>query len=130
MAGTINNEAATGSGQFLTGNAGDSTTEGLQIQYTGSATGNVGTISYSRGMGSQLTDLISSFTDTTNGLFTAADASLQTQIDGIDKDISTATDRIAAKTADLKARFSAMETAIANLKSQSSTVSSLLDTSS
>ena len=130
VAGTINGELATGSGQFLTGNAGNASTEGLQIQYTGTATGSVGTIAYSRGMGSRLTDLISTFTTGTSSLFSAADAGIQSQIDSIDKDISTISDRITSKTAELKARFSAMETAIASLKSQSSSVSSLLSTSS
>ena len=44
FAGTINGETATGAGQFLTGDTANATTSGLQIQYTGSSTGLVGTI--------------------------------------------------------------------------------------
>lgn len=128
VAGTIAGEAATGSGQFLTGATGNANTAGLQILYSGTATGNVGTMSYSRGLGSQLTDLVNGFTKSTTGLFAAADTSLQTQIDSLDKDISTMTDRIASKTLELKNRFSAMESAIASLKSTANTVTSMLGT--
>ena len=130
VAGTIANETATGSGQFLTGAVGNAHTAGLQIQYSGTATGRVGTLAYSRGAGSRMTDLVSSFTDSAKGLFTAADASLQNQIDGADKDMTTIDDRIASRTAELKARFAAMEDAIAKLKQQSGTISSMLNTSS
>ena len=130
VAGTIANEAATGAGQFLTGATGNSNTAGLQILYSGTATGAVGTIAYSRGEGARMTDLINSFTDSTNGLFTAVDTSLQTQIDGLTKEMTASDDALADKTADLKQRFAAMETAIANLKAQSSTVESELGTSS
>ncbi len=56
VAGTINNSAATGFGQFLTGSAG-STAEGLKIKITGGATGSRGTIAYSEGYAFQLEKL-------------------------------------------------------------------------
>lgn len=130
VAGTIGNETATGNGQFLTGTVGNAHTEGLQIQYSGAATGLVGTIAYSRGAASRMSDLVSSFTDSTKGLLTTADTSLQTQIDSLDKDMTTIDDRITSRTAELKARFAAMEDAIAKLKSTASTVSSMLGTGS
>ena len=129
VAGTIAGESATGNGQFLTGTSGNAHTEGLQILYSGSATGIVGTLAYSRGAASRMADLVNSFTDSTKGLFSAADASLQTQIDGLDKDLTTIDARIESRTAELKSRFSAMENAIARLKSNASTLSSLINTS-
>ena len=130
VAGTIDNEAATGNGQFLTGNAGNVHTEGLQVQYNGTATGAVGTIAYSRGAASRMTDLVSTFTDSLKGFFAAADSGLQTQIDSLDKDMATIDARIASKTAELKNRFAAMEDAIARLKQTSGTVTSMLASNS
>ena len=130
VAGTINNEPATGNGQFLSGNVGNAHTEGLQIQYSGTTLGNVGTVAYSRGAASRMSDLANSFTDSLKGFFTTADKSLQTQIDGLDKDMATIDDRITSKTNELKNRFSAMEDAIAKLKSTSSTVTSMLSSGS
>ncbi len=126
VAGTINNEPATGNGQFLSGNVGNAHTQGLQIQYSGTTLGNVGTIAYSRGAASRMSDLASSFTDSLKGFFTTADSSLQTQIDSLNKDMATIDDRIASKTNELKLRFASMEDAIAKLKTTSSTVSSML----
>ncbi|RYG25168.1 hypothetical protein EON82_08105, partial [bacterium] len=65
--GTINGEAATGAGQFLTGNTGNPKSAGLQIQFSGQQTGLVGTLLYTRGAAVRLQDLTSSFTDTTKG---------------------------------------------------------------
>ncbi len=129
VAGTINGEAATGSGQFLTGKAGNAQTDGLQIQVQSTTTGAVGSIVYSRGAASRMLDLLSNFTDTIKGSLSAADTSLQTQIDSLDKDMTTIDDRIASKTTELKNRFAAMETALAALKDQSNTVASMLGTS-
>lgn len=126
VGGTINGEAATGNGQFLSGATGNPKTAGLQIQYSGTATGLVGTMTYTRGVSSRLQDLTGSFNDTIKGSMVAADKSLQTQIDGIDKDITRIAERVAAKTAELKMRFSKMEDALSKLKSQSGQVAAAL----
>ena len=128
VAGTIGGEPATGNGQFLTGTTGNAHTEGLQILYSGLTSGIVGTMSYSRGAASRMADLVKTFTDSTKGLFSAADRSLQTQIDGLDKDKATVDARIESRTAELKNRFSAMENAIARLRSDGNSLSSLFNT--
>jgi flagellar hook-associated protein 2 len=130
IAGTINGEAATGNGQFLTGKTGNAKTDGLQLQVLSTTPGLIGTITYSRGAASRMLDLSSTFTDTIKGSLSAADKSLQAQIDSIDKDLTTIDARIASKTTELKNRFAAMETALAKLKDQASTISSMLGTSS
>ncbi|MHB0917846.1 MAG: flagellar filament capping protein FliD, partial [Thiobacillus sp.] len=53
VAGSINGVSATGSGQSLTGAAGDSSA-GLKLQITGGATGARGTVNFSRGYAQQL----------------------------------------------------------------------------
>ena len=126
VAGTIAGETATGNGQFLIGAPGNSRAEGLQIQILGAATGRIGTVGYSRGAASRMADLINTFTDSTKGLFSAADVSLQTQIDGLEKDKATIDARIESRTTELKNRFGAMENAIARLKANASTLGSLI----
>lgn len=118
VAGTINGEATTGSGQMLTGATGNANTEGLQILYTGTATGAVGTVVFTKGMGPIFSDLVATFTDATNGLMSATDKSIQDQIDGMSKSIEDLTARLADKQVSLKAKFSRMEQAIAQLQGQ------------
>ncbi|HQT26558.1 MAG TPA: flagellar filament capping protein FliD, partial [Burkholderiales bacterium] len=57
VAGTINGYAATGSGQNLTANSGNPA-DGLTIQITGGSTGSRGTISYSQGYATGLSNAI------------------------------------------------------------------------
>lgn len=125
VAGTINNEAATGSGQFLTGNSGNPTTDGLQIQYTGTATGAVGTISYSRGLAASIKNLLQTFTDPVNGLLTATNNSLQTQIDGLTTDMNNLAQQITDYQAQLQQQFSNMEAVIGQLQSQGSSLAAI-----
>ena len=125
VAGTINGEAATGNGQFLTGNTGNSKTDGLQIQYTGSTLGSVGTVSYSQGIGLESFGAAATFTDATTGALTAADTTIQNQIDQFDKDIATENARIAQKRTDLKLKFANMESAVAAAQQQGQRLTSM-----
>lgn len=125
LAGTLNGEPATGSGQFLTGNTGNVNTEGLQIQYTGTATGPTGTMVYSKGIGSQMSELIGVFNDGVNGLMTTNDKSLQSQIDNITTQVSDLNSRLAVYQQSLKVKYAAMETAIARFQSQSAQLAGL-----
>ncbi len=127
--GTINGEAATGNGQFLTGNTGNATTEGLQIQYTGTALGNVGTIGFSKGIGVQTNDIVGSFTDTVNGLLSLSTQALQSDSDQLQKQIDDLNTYLATRTTDLRQQFAAMETAMAAAQQQSSRLSSLQSSS-
>jgi flagellar hook-associated protein 2 len=125
VVGTINGEEATGNGQFLIGKTGNAKTEGLQIQYTGTALGLVGTIALRKGIGAQSTDLMATFLDSVNGILSASDASLKSQFDDLGDQIESLNDRIAAKEADLKAKFSRMEEAISRIQAQASRLSAL-----
>jgi flagellar hook-associated protein 2 len=116
--GTINGEEATGAGQFLTGKSGNPNTDGIQIMYTGATLGNVGTISFTKGMGAQITDLVGVFTDGVNGLLTANDNSIQAQVDNISKQIETMQERLQSKQVELRSRFLRMEQAISRMQSQ------------
>lgn len=128
VAGTINGEAATGNGQFLTGNTGNATTAGLQISYTGTSTGNVGTVSFQMGVGALLNSAISSFTDPTNGLITSAENTITTQVNDYGTQITQLQTAMSADQAQLQAQFANMETALAQLQAQQKQLSSVLGT--
>lgn len=123
--GTINGEPATGNGQYLVGNTGNATTEALQIQYTGSDLGLVGSISLRKGIGTQANDLMTMFLDSVNGILTASDNSLKDQFSDLDAQIKGLNERIAIKESDLRARFTRMEEAISRIQSQGSRLSAL-----
>ena len=138
VAGSIGLQSATGYGQFLTGDAPDSVTgvakntvaEGLQIQYTGTATGNVGNVQFSQGMGTLVSSAISVFTDGTNGIISATQKSIQDQIDTMDQQISEIKSSTDQKTTDLRARFAAMEAAMAKAQAQGQQLSAIKTSSS
>jgi flagellar hook-associated protein 2 len=113
VAGTINGASGTGSGQFLTGATGDAS-EGLKLQITGTATGARGTVNFSRGYASQLSDLIDKQLGT-NGL-------ISSRTEGIDSSIKTITkskERLATRLLEVekryRAQFVALDTAMANM---------------
>lgn len=129
VAGTINGEEATGSGQFLTGKSGNALTDGLQIQYTGTVLGDVGTVTLTKGIASQLVDQIESFITGSSALLPATDNSLQSQYDDLSDSITSLKERLAAKEASLRARFTAMESAIAAAQAQAQRLAAMLGTS-
>lgn len=130
VAGTINGEAATGTGQFLNGNTGNSTTDGLQIQYTGTATGAVGSLTYSRGVASLLNSITSSLTDPVSGIIQSATNSDTTQVTDLNQQISDLTAQMNAQSQQLQLEFANMETAIAQLQQQSGSLSAITGSSS
>lgn len=125
VAGTINGEEATGNGQYLTGNSGNATTDGLQIQYAGTTLGDVGSIQLTHGIGALLQAQINSMTDSINGLFAANDQSIQTQVETIDDSIERLTEALLVKKQSLQQRFAAMEQAISQLQTQQTRLSSM-----
>jgi len=126
VAGTINGEEATGAGQFLTGKEGNATTSGLQIQYTGSATGVVGTVSFVKGVGAKMYDLIYRFTDSVSGLFSTTDKELQAQYDYIGTNITDLQARLKVKETELRTKFSAMESTLSKLQNQQAQLTAML----
>ncbi|MCB8933099.1 MAG: flagellar filament capping protein FliD [Fimbriimonadaceae bacterium] len=125
VAGTINGEAATGSGQFLVGNTGNAKTSGLQIQYTGIDTGLVGTIKFTKGIAAQMTDSVFTFTDSVSGLLTSTDQSIQDQVASIEQQIADIQERLASRETELRARFAAMEQTMAQYQSQAARLGAL-----
>jgi flagellar hook-associated protein 2 len=134
VAGTIDGEEATGTGNILALTSTTSGANGLSLiadfsdADVSASGGAVGSISYSPGLAQRLSTLLNDAVSSDGSLTRAKQSrvgdvkDLQDQID--DWDI-----RLAARRETLTKQFTAMETAIAALKSQSSSISGLLSSS-
>lgn len=126
VAGTINGEEATGSGQLLTGNAGNTTTDGLQIRVTGGSTGSRGFLLFSKGAATTIMQSLDAALDISGGLVTEGTRTLQQQIDDIDTRITSLTEALTRQQEVLRQRFRVMEQAVARLQAQTARLSSIL----
>lgn len=130
VAGTINGEAATGTGQYLVGNSGNKITDGLQVQYTGTTSGAVGSITYSAGIGTQIQTLVNNMTDPNSGYVTQDIQSYTNQINDINSQITNLQSQLTQEQAQLTSEFANMENLIAQYQQQGAGLNSLLGTSS
>ncbi|MCA9733173.1 flagellar filament capping protein FliD, partial [candidate division KSB1 bacterium] len=126
VSGTINGEAATGSGQILTGNSGEANIEGLVIQYTGTGTGSVGTISLTLGAMENFYRTIYGLTDKFDGYVEFKMESLSDTIDRIGRRIEQMETTLGMKRERLISQFLIMEETIAKLNAQGSWLTSQL----
>jgi flagellar hook-associated protein 2 len=124
VAGTINGEAATGSGQILTGKDGNATTDGLKLKITATAdqvdNDVEGTVTITKGVAARLSDLLDSYTATGDGLFDRRIRAYQNQIDNLEERIADFDERLAVRRETLKQEWAAMEEALGQLNSQGS----------
>jgi flagellar hook-associated protein 2 len=125
--GTINGEAATGLGQLLTGDSGNTNTDGLQIRVTGGALGSRGTLVYTKGAAAIAKETLDGALDFVSGFLTADSTAIQGQIDDLDSRITRMNENISRNEQSLRAKFQAMENAISQLNAQSSRLGSLLN---
>jgi len=123
-------EAATGSGRTLTGNEGNTNTDGLQVkvslaptQVTDTAEG---TITITRGVASRLNALIDGLMDSQKGMLTSLNNSFQDQLDSIESTLTNQQSVFDKQKDQLTARFAAMESALQKLQSTSSLLGSQL----
>jgi flagellar hook-associated protein 2 len=125
VAATIGGVAATGAGQLLTGAAG-SAAEGLAFSYTSSATGDAGTVTFSRGIAAAIRLTTAPFL----GLGNVSISAIKQRIEGgnsrITDRISTLESRIERRREELVKRFSALEQVMTRAQSQSSWLESQL----
>lgn len=125
VAGTINGQAATGSGQFLTAAEGDDS-ESIRIKVTGGALGDRGTVSYIEGVGERLVDLINGFLGS-NGTITAKNERLNSQLDNLSEERLKLLERVETLEARLVRQFTAADIIIAQLNSTQDFISKQLD---
>ncbi len=124
VVGSINGEAATGTGQLLVGDAPpdtDSTTsvEGLTIKVTSTGTGSKGTVKLTMGVGEMMYRDVDSITDQFDGLLTIRMDGLQDIIDDMSKSILASEERLAMETVKLNKTFVALELNLSKLQSVS-----------
>jgi flagellar hook-associated protein 2 len=126
VTGTINGEAASGSGQVLIANTGTAAV-GLSVRYTGNTTGSAGDVTVNLGTGALLERLLLSYTDVNTG-------TLDTRTHGLTDRVKTLNDRADRIMAQLDVRktsllkqYAAMEQALGNLQSQSQSITAMLN---
>jgi len=123
VAGTINGEAAVGSGTTLTGAPGTSI-EGLVVSYSGTATGNVGNLTLTLGVAEAFSRTLVNITDSHGGYVAYKQTSLQTSMDNLDSKIKQMEARLDKRMETLTKQYVAMETALGKMQSMSSWLSS------
>lgn len=121
VAGTIGGLAATGAGQILTGSSGS--VDGMALLYTGSATGSIGTMAVSMGIGSVYDGLIDTYTNAVSGLIQNDINSAQTTYDNLQTQIDAMNARIKLETETLTKSFLQMEQVIGQLNSTNQWIS-------
>ncbi len=113
VAGSINGVSATGSGQYLSGAAGDSAA-GLKLQITGGGTGARGTVNFSRGYAYQLDKLMENQLSTT-GPIASRTQGIDRSIEQIDKQRGTLIRRLADIEKRYRAQFTALDAMLSNM---------------
>ncbi|MFH1075468.1 MAG: flagellar filament capping protein FliD, partial [Pseudomonadota bacterium] len=124
IAGTINGEAATGSGQTLTGNADDANVDGLAIQYTGTSTGSVGAMTLTLGVAENLYKSLFYITDSYDGYLGFKQTSLQDNINRLETRITDEESSLDRKMESMIKQFISMEMALSKMQNQSSWLTS------
>jgi len=127
VAGTIGGNAATGSGQSLTGSVGATT--GLSIQINGGSTGDRGSINYTQGIVSEMNNLMAS-TLSSSGAISAETTQLQSTIKGYQNSITADSSLNQQVLTSLQAEYSALDVTLSNLTSTSNFLTQQLATSS
>lgn len=112
VAGTIDGQAATGAGQFLTGGSGNSL--GLKLQVSGGALGARGTVSYSHGYAYTLNTLATSML-ATDGLLAGQKDGINKSIADIGKQRIAVNVRLAALQKQYTSQFSALDVMLSNM---------------
>lgn len=128
VAGTINGEAATGRGQTLTGDQGQPNVDGLAVSYTGTGTGEIGSVTLTLGVAETLYRALFSITDSFEGYLSYKQDSLQATIDRLETQIDEMEERLDQRMQSLVAKFVAMEKALGVLQNQSSWLASQIAT--
>lgn len=120
--GTINGEAATGTGQTLTGNSDEANIDGLVVRYTGTTT--LGeedgeTLKLTLGVAQLYDRALFNITDAFEGYISDKQQSLQNSIKGFQTQMDEMEARLVRKQEMLINRFAKMELALQKIQSQS-----------
>lgn len=124
VAGTINGEEATGSGQILTGKDGNDTTEGLKVKVTFAAIdlgdGDEATITVTKGIASKLKDTLFRIVDSADGSLSRRVKGLDLRVKDLLAQIKHADERLVLRRQRLIDQFNQMEQVLGQLNAQGS----------
>jgi len=115
VAGSINGYAAQGRGQILTGTAGP--VDGMSVRYTGTATGNVGSLQLAVGAGAALQGVLDLFANPFTGMIRHAIEASQSTAEAIQQQIDRLQEELALRRRQLLAEFARMEKAMSVFQS-------------
>jgi flagellar hook-associated protein 2 len=136
VVGTIDGQTADGLGNVLSLSTGTSGAIGLSVQVSTTSAditatgGAIGTFTYAPGLAQRLTTMVNDATNSTTGALTTAQQGRQAAIKDLQDQIDSWNTRLATYRETLTRQFTAMETALARLKSSMSSISSLVNASS
>lgn len=130
VAGTINGESATGSGQILRADADNSTTAGIQLlvglQADEVVGGSDGLLRLTKGVAQRTDEELDFLTNSTYGLFRIKTDGLEARIETYEEQIERQEERLADRRTSLELRFVRMEQALAVLQSEGDFLSAQL----
>lgn len=115
--GTIGGHAASGAGQLLTGDDG-TPVEGLSVRHTGTGTGVIGDVTFSRGIASQAEETAEPIVGTGQGSISEIEEDLGDQISRIEGRIDDRESQLADQRERLVERFSQMERTLSRIQQQ------------
>lgn len=118
-------EAATGSGQTLTGKSGNANTDGLLVRATGSDP-TTAAVTVTQGLAGKLNAALGKFLDATGGKLKAINDGYTKQFDELNAQITKQNTMMEAKKTELTLRFAAMESAVSKLKGLGASLTSLI----
>lgn len=118
IAGTIGGFSATGVSTVLTGGTGTAV-EGLKISVTPGVSGDLGTMSFSKGMGSRLSDWIDSLNED-NGALASKTESLNSKLGRLDDQKERMDFRLEQIEKRYRAQFTALDSMLASMQQTSS----------
>lgn len=120
--GTISGESATGNGQILIGDEGNTNTEGLKLKVTyteaDNLTGTEGTISVIKGLATKIDEALENITKTIDGSIARRTTALENQIKYMDERIADFDSRLVSRKEDLYNEFLAMESALSQYEAE------------
>lgn len=122
VAGSIGNFEATASGQYLTGKG---LASGLKLKISGTDVGDRGTVDFSKGIASQLDDLLDQMLGS-NGAIDAKTSSINKTIKEMDKKRAEISQRLTQVQARYTAQFTKLDTLISSFKQTSAALTNQL----
>ncbi|SRR5579875_215609 len=129
VVGTVNGQAASGTGGVLFVN-GAGSANGLSLNIAAGVTGSLGTVNISSGLYSQLTSILNSALDPTNGTVTQEIANLNSTLAGMNQQISSLQQQAQQQTLLLTQQYSAAEATLQQLTTVSSFLTQYFNTAS